>query len=318
MPVAWSDEIDSVLGADLTAGLGYRTPAGGVVVVAVAPVGLRDRDAGTVGFTTSLGFGRKLERLEKDPRVALAYHAREHGLARSPRYVLVQGRARVIADPSPAQHARVVAQATALLGERRTGRFWDWWLHEYYDVRVQLEVDVDRVTSWPDLRCAGQPEVSGAPADVLEAQPQSPPRNGVGPRVDVARAGRRLERTEHRLLGYVDADGYPFLVPVALGTSGDTGLELKAEPLLPAGGRRAGVLGHSYRPQLVGLEARQYTGWMEVGPSGACYAPHTEVGFKAPAHKTVLLLLNGLLAKRGVRKARRAVTKGREGGAQQT
>ena len=39
---------------------------------------------------------------------------------------------------------------------------------------------------------------------------------------------------------------------------------------------------------------------------GALYAPHTESGFRAPANKTALLLANGLLAKRGLRKARRA------------
>lgn len=37
----------------------------------------------------------------------------------------------------------------------------------------------------------------------------------------------------------------------------------------------------------------------------ALYAPHTGFGFRAPANKTLLLLANGLLAKRGLRKARR-------------
>jgi len=35
------------------------------------------------------------------------------------------------------------------------------------------------------------------------------------------------------------------------------------------------------------------------------YAPHTEVGYVAPPNKRLLLLLNGALAKRGVRQARR-------------
>ena len=75
---------------------------------------------------------------------------------------------------------------------------------------------------------------------------------------------------------------------------------------LPPGGRRAGLPGHSYRSQLIGLEARQYTGWLDVGDDGSGrYAPHTELGYRAPANKTLLLFLNGLLAKRGVRKARR-------------
>ena len=66
------------------------------------------------------------------------------------------------------------------------------------------------------------------------------------------------------------------------------------------------MLAHSYRPKLIGLAARQHTGWLTVDGEGALYAPHTESGFRAPANKTALLLANGLLAKRGLRKARRA------------
>src|ERR671910_75138 len=107
----------------MTAALGYATPARGAVVMAVAPIGLRDRERGTVGFTTSLGFSKKLDRIRREPRVALAYHARE----------LVQ------------------RQATQHLGEGRSGRFWDAWLREYYMVRVPVHVHVDRLTVWPDL-----------------------------------------------------------------------------------------------------------------------------------------------------------------------
>src|SRR5205085_11632876 len=96
MTVAWDDDLDAIFAGDLTVALGYRTPAGGVVVQAVAPIGLHDRERGTLGFTTSLGFSKKLERLAADPRVAMAFHAREHGRASSTRYVLAQGTARVI------------------------------------------------------------------------------------------------------------------------------------------------------------------------------------------------------------------------------
>ena len=66
------------------------------------------------------------------------------------------------------------------------------------------------------------------------------------------------------------------------------------------------MLGHGYRPKLIGLTARQHTGWLEAGEDRALYAPHSETGFVAPANKTLLLLGNGLQAKLGVRKARRA------------
>jgi hypothetical protein len=304
--IAWDDELDAIFGGDLTVGLGYRTPAGGVVVQAVAPIGLRDRDKGTLGFTTSLGFSKKLERIAADPRVALAFHAREHGTAPGTRYVLAQGVARVIEQPSEAERDLIRRNASEQLGPPKEGAFWDRWLREYYRSRVPVEVGVTRIVTWPALDAPGDPEhATGEPLPAGSAPPQKPPKNGTGPRVDVARAAKRLQATRHHLLGYAGADGAPVVVPVALGAAGARGIELRCATTLPPGGRRAGLLGHSYRPQLIGLETRQHTGWLEVGDDGrAVYAPHTETGYRAPANKTLLLLLNGLLAKRGVRQAR--------------
>jgi len=305
--VTWDDETDAILDGDLTAALGYRTPLGGTVVQAVAPIGLRDRAAGEAGFTTSLGFSKKLVAFARDPRVALAFHAREHGTATSPRYLLVQGRATVVERPSAAEVAEVAALAAARLGPPKRGVFWDRWLREYYQVRVPVRVAVERIVTWPDLRCEGPPVVAGPALPEAPPPAQRVPRGGTGPRVDAARAGARVRGCAHALLGFDGADGWPVVVPVEVTAADATGLRLRAAAPLPAGGRRAGLLGHSYRPQLVGLEARQYTGWLEVGDDGTgLYAPHTENGYRAPANKTLLLLLNGLLAKRGVRQAARS------------
>src|SRR5436190_1595144 len=191
---------------------------------------MRSREACTVTFTTWLGFGKKLERIEADPRISLAYHAREHGRSELPQYVLVEGRAEPDPEPSQARRDDVRDRATDVLGEPKSGFFWDRWMHEYYVTRVPVDVRVER-----------------------------------GIELSVARAD-----------------------------------------LIPAGGRRAGLLGHSYRPQLVGLVSEVYTGWLESDGDGkAVYAPHTAGGFKAPPNKTLLALANGYLAKRGYKKARR-------------
>lgn len=303
MSVAWGPDIDAIFAGDLTAGLGYRTPAGGVVVQAVAPIGLRDRARGTLGFTTSLGFSKKLERIAADPRVALAFHAREYGRATGSRYILAQGTAQVIAQPSEALNDHVRRLASERLGAPREGAFWSYWLREYYVTRVPVDVAVTRILTWPTLDAAGVPDVLGTPLSEQAPAPQSPPGLGTEPRIDVARASRRLRATAHTLLGYVGADGYPVVVPVTVGSDDSDGLALSSAFALPAGGRRAGLTGHSYRAQLVGLNTRQHTGWLEVSAMGARYAPHTEVGYRAPANKTMLLLLNGALAKRGVRRA---------------
>jgi hypothetical protein len=306
MTVAWDDELEALFAADLTVALGYRTPAGGVVVQAVAPIGLHDRDRGTLGFTTSLGFSKKLERLALDPRVAMAFHAREHGRSSSTRYVLAQGTARVIEQPSDQERARVRVNAEAYLGKSKQGPGWDFWMREYYVSRVPVEVTVTRIYAWPTLDAAGAPDlVIGEPSPSEPAEPQRAPRNGTGPRVNVARAAARLRATAHTLLGYVGPDGAPVIVPVTLVTEDEaTGFVLSAASPLPVGGRRAGLLGHSYGAQLIGLNTRQHTGWLEVGDNGAVYAPHTETGYRTPPNKTVQMLINGALAKQGVRATR--------------
>ena len=288
--MSWSDEVDSVIDGDLTAGLAYVTPAGGVVVTAVAPVGLRDRTAGNVGFTTSLGFGKKLERIKRNPKVALAYHAREHGFAVSDLYVLVQGIARPVTDPDRDYIENVLKpKAERFMGPPKRGVFWDRWLQAYYADRVPVTVEVENVLVWP-----GDDLVSSPP-------PQSPPKNGTGPRVKPVDVS-----LPHRLIGWVGTDGFPEVVPFTGRMGGDGTIEVESPAGLPAGERRAGLLAHDYNAKLIGLEARQHTGWLATDGSRGTYAPHTVSKFKAPANKTLLLLGNGFLARRGLKKARRA------------
>ena len=182
MPVTWSDALDDVLASDLTAVLSYATPAGGAVITPVAPIGLRDREAGTVGFTTSVGFGRKLERIRRDPRVALTYHAREHGFSRSGMFVHVQGTATPRRLDLEALQREVGSRSERFMGPPRTGRFWDRWLREYYQDRLVVDVAVTRIITWPDLGCGGEPEVTGEPLPVAPPAPQTPPAKGTEPR----------------------------------------------------------------------------------------------------------------------------------------
>jgi hypothetical protein len=298
-PGLWSDADDEIIGGDLTAALAYLTPAGGAVITPVAPIGLRDRKSGTVAFTTSLGFGRKLDRIKANPRVALAYHAREHGFATGSRFVLVQGTASYDTHPDPDILAQTVRPASArFMGEPRTGWFWDRWLRAYYADRVLVTVRVHRVVTWPDLSCTGERSTVGNPAPTPEPASQTPPTGGIAPRVDSARAAKRLRQLPHVLAAYAEADGFPTIAPVTVRTAGPSGINLSGP--LPPGGRRAGLLGHRYQPKLIGLETRQHTGWLQDGT----YAPHTEHGFRAPANKTLLLLGNGYMARRGLKQAR--------------
>ena len=150
------------------------------------------------------------------------------------------------------------------------------------------------MVAWPDLSAAGAMQVSGAVWPGPPG-PQAPPKNGTGPRVDVDRAAVRIALLPHRVLAYRGADGFPVVVPVALAGHDQAGLRLvAADGLLPPGGRRAGLLAHAYRPHLVGLSTRTFTGWLEVAGDGtALYAPQTSKGFVAPPRKKLLLYPTG-------------------------
>ena len=47
---------------------------------------------------------------------------------------------------------------------------------------------------------------------------------------------------------------------------------------------------------------------LEVEGDTALYAPHTQSSFRAPANKTLLLLGNGYLARKGLREAQKRGT----------
>ena len=181
------------------------------------------------------------------------------------------------------------------MGPPKRGRlFWDRWLQEYYADRVPVTVKVerDRLLAEPDVRIRPDRRRRSTAGGTAVVAGSSGQRDG--PRVDAERAARRLQRPEHQLLGFMDTDGYPFVVPVGVTGAGPEGIQLTAaEGVLPAGARRAGLLAHSYRAKLVGLAARQHTGWLEVAEHAgvhALYSPHTEQGFRAPGNKTLLLL----------------------------
>jgi len=307
--VRWADEVDEVIKGDLTAAAAYITPAGGAVVTSVCPMGIDRREAGEVGFTTSLGFAKKLERIIADPHVALAYHARDHGFSASPMFVLVQGTAAVDIQPSRERLEAIVPQAERYVGNVVRGPVWDRLLREYYQERVFVDITVQRVAAWTELGAAGEPRVYGAPRPG-PPDPQEPPKNGTGPRVDVDRAAGQIGVRPHRVLAYRGADGFPVVVPVQLAGHDAAGLRLvTASGLLPPGGRRAGLLAHAYYPQLVGLATRTFTGWLQVADDGTVlYAPHTSKGFVAPPSKKPLLVVNGLFAKYGLWQARRQGT----------
>ena len=164
-------------------------------------------------------------------------------------------------------------------------------------VRVPVDVAVERIVVWPDLRCAGAPRALGAPLPGDPPPPQRPPATAPAPRIDSAAVAKRVRRTDHTLLAYCGADGYPVVLPVELGASGRRdGIELRA-----AGGAAPGRPPRRPARTLLPPAARRPRhppahGWLESGR----YAPHTADGLPRAAEQDV-----PAAAQRPARQARR-------------
>ncbi|WP_328356268.1 hypothetical protein OG800_16400 [Streptomyces sp. NBC_00445] len=304
-PLAWPDAAREAIKGDLTVAVAYLTPAGGAVVTSVSPVGVADQATGEVSFTTSLAFPKKLERILSNPSVSLAYHTRAHGFATHSCYVLAQGNASVDLRPPAQRLAELMDASEPFLGKTRRGKGWDWLLREYHQERAFVDIEVERIATWPDLSARGPVTVTG-PSWPQPPAEQQPPKNATTPRTDVPALARQIAGLPHRLLAYQGADGYPVILPVEVTGHDEGGVRLTAPPgLLPPGGRRAGFLAHAFQPQCVGLSMRTLTGWLTVTDEGALYAPHTSKGLAAPPNRTVATVASGLMAKHGLRRARR-------------
>jgi hypothetical protein len=303
--VSWSDAVDELLTGDLAAGFAYLTPAKGVVIVPMAPLGLRDREAGTVTLTTSLGLWKKLDRVRRNPGVAVAYHAREHGFSDRPGFVLVQGRASFSPTPDRAWLESITPDWDRFLVPKSSGA-WGRALNVYYWQRVAIDIEVVRVVAYPDDAAREDPEVFGAERPP-QPTPQQQPRGGTEPRVSVESVAAHAQRLPHTLLGWCGSDALPDVVPVSAAQADADGLRLDVPSVsLPRGGRRAGLTSHEFSPQMVGQEQRIHTGWLSADEQGAVrYSPHTKSGYRLPRSKLLYNVGCASIA-RGMRGARRA------------
>jgi hypothetical protein len=309
MSAHWPDTIDEILGGDQALVFAHVTPASGVVLTPLTNTGLRDRAAGTLTpVSSSVGMWRKLERIRRNPHVALAYHTREHGFSDRSEYVLVQGRASLssLQDRTWVERHREAWERFS--GPRDVGAIWEPWLRVYH-WRVGVAIAVERIVVWPDLQCSGEPRVYGAPLPEDSPEAQRAPARGAGPRIDHVRAARRAARLPNVLLGWVGEDGFPVVVPVRIGGTEDRGIVLEPpDSIVPPGGRRAGLTAHAFARYTYGQNQRRHTGWLwnESGERRVVYAPHTETGYHLPESRLLYRIGAGLVTRRGLREARRA------------
>jgi hypothetical protein len=302
----WSERVEEILDGDHAVALAYVTPAEGVVLAPVSNFGLNNRAEGVVTVNSSVGAWKKLERMRRNPHVAIAFHTRAHATHDRPEYVLVQGRAS-LQSPVADYPTSVLEHWERIEPWRDLGPLWRRWLR-VYALRVEVRIEVERIVVWPDLACRGALHVEGAPLPVEDPASQDPPGNGTAPRVNHARVARRAARLPNALLGWAGADGFPVVVPVAVGASTEQGIVLDAPAsMTPPGGRRAGLTAHWFSHGVVGQRQMICTGWMDSGPKAGVmtYSPHTLSAYRMPSSRFVYRLVVGLFTRLRYRQAQR-------------
>ncbi|MGH3623247.1 MAG: hypothetical protein ACRDQ5_15855 [Sciscionella sp.] len=304
MATRWPDTVDEILAGDQMVALAFPTQERGVVITPVIHFGTRDHAAGTVTVNSSVAMWQKLDQINRDPNVALAFHTREHGFSGRPEFVLVQGTA-TLSEPMPGYPAALGENWERFGGPRASGPLWNWWLRVYH-TRVEIEIVAERVIVWSNLTCTGPPEVYGSPLSVSPPPAQRPPE---GRPIDHVRAALRVNRLSHVLLGWLGVDRRPTVVPVEIGGVEQDGIILETPAgTLPQGDRRAGLTAHSFSPHGIGQNQRVYTGWLEPQPAWhqAGFTPYTETGHKLLPAALPYRFAVGLATRRGLRQARRA------------
>lgn len=307
--VSWPDSVEQVLAGDLAVALAYVTPRHGVVLTPLTNFGLQDRTNGSITFLSSLGAWRKLARIHENPKVALAFHTRTHGYARGSDYVLVQGTASYSTTPDRQWLESIESNWRRFMGPRDRGLPWERWMRAYQWERIGVQVAVARATTWPTLDCDGACRVNGSAPPETEPPPQLPPGKGTNARVDVELVSRNVADLPESLLGWVDSDGFPVVVPVR-GAQVEAGRMTLHVPYggLPGGGRRAGLTSHWFSESVLGQEQRVHTGWLDVdGESGrVSYAPHTRAGYRLPPSKLLYRVVVGGMTRYGLWQAGRS------------
>ena len=284
----WSERVEEILDGDHAVALAYATPAHGVVLAPVSNFGFNDRKAGIVTVNSSVGAWKKLERIRRNPQVTVVFHTRAHATHKRPEYLLVQGRAS-LQQPLDDYPTSILEHWERIEPWRDLGALWRRWLR-IYALRVEIQIAVERVVVWPDLQCQGAPEIEGGALPAEGPPPQDRPAKGTASRVNQTSVARRAARLPNVLLGWIGADGFPFVIPVGVGAANERGIQLEpSSDLVPPGGRRAGLTAHWFSHGVVGQRQMICTGWMEVEPGDGAitYSPHTLARLRMPASRFI-------------------------------
>jgi hypothetical protein len=209
--------------------------------------------AGAIDITTGLGYPKKADDAERNPRVALLFSDPTGSGLDAPCTVLVQGTAQVDYSDLAKNRERYWRESSEKLPatkEMHPPSFMRGMFDWYY-TRIYVYVRPERVFVWPDGDCSKDPALYGSHVEEVRthhsAEPEAPPPAPAGGAASWdGRMDLLGDRHETAVLSLVGPDGFPF------------SLRLPIEPDRAAHRVRLGAL----------------PDWLPAAPSKACLTAH--------------------------------------------
>jgi hypothetical protein len=258
---------------------------------------------GCIDVTTGLGYPKKADDAQANPKVALLFSdPTGSGLERPP-MVLVQGVAEVDDRDLDANRERYARESVAklpavkdLLPPAFLQRFLAW-----YFTRIYVHVRPERIYVWPECDVSREPELYDTHMEEVRSghveEPESEPPHAPGGTVswDAPQLAGLGTRQRTGVLAIVSPDGFPFAtrVPVTADREGNRIL-VGAEPVgVPLQEGRACLAVHEHAEDFSWQRNFHVRGELVELDEAWALVPHKLVGgFEAPASKVEMMRAN--------------------------
>ena len=276
---------------------------------------------GAIDITTGLGYPKKADDAQRNPKVSLLFSDPTGSGLDSPCAVLVQGTARVDDSDFDANRERYLRESVAKLPATKAMHppaFLRGMFSWYYS-RIYVYVRPERVFVWSDGDFAQEPALYGSRVDEARShhsqEPAVPPPAPAGGGVTWdARLDELGNRHPTAVLSLVGPDGFPFSLRMPIETD-RAAHRVRLGDLpewLPAAPSKACVTAHAHGPDFTWQTNFQVRGDLVQEDGSWSLVPHRLVGgFELPEGKFQAYRENFAKMRRFRRKAKTEVARRR-------